>query len=184
MKNLKHKKTKAKKLNDLEKFEEMLKQHPCAVAVENTDLKNNLLKSIRQEIENTSTLHVKKNFLIKKYKTEELEDKNFVFVFTDQKGIEKLKEYKYEAFLEEGDISPEEVVVKKGIIKDKALAEQLPTLTKDNLEYLEEDYKVVSAGEKVEKKQCEILKLLKKKLKEEPIKIISIFESEKLRLNK
>lgn len=178
------KKSKEKKLSDVEKFEDKLNQYPIVVALENTDLKNNLLKTIRNEIENTTTLFVKKSFFLKKYHIKELEETNFVLVFTDAQGLEKLKEYKYEDFLEEGDVSPKEVTIKKGIIKDKTLAEFLPTLTKDNLEYLEEDYKVVSEGEEVGEKQCEILRILKNKLKERPIRIISIFESFKLQQNK
>jgi mRNA turnover protein 4 len=178
------KKTKEDKQNSLLKFETNLKTYPLVAAIENTDLSNNFLKSIRNEIENTMTCMVKKKIFLSKFKIENLKDKNFVFVFTDKNGIEKLKEYKYDTFLEEGDESVEEVVIDKGIIKDKELAELLPTLTKDNLEYLEEDYKICSVGEILDEKQCEILKNLKKKSKKVPVNIIQIWDSENFENNK
>lgn len=179
MKTKIEKKSKDQKLLNLDKIPNYISKHPYMCLVENTDINSTLLRKMRSELEDLEIIFVKKNFLIKKYSLNGIKDikNNFFLVFTDSKGIEKLKSYKYEAYLDTGDVSNKEVVVEKGQIKNKLLGDLLPTITEKNIVFLEDDYLVCKVGDVVDEKICGILKCLRHKLKEEPKKIIKIYET-------
>lgn len=179
MKTKIEKKTKDQKLSILDKLPNYISKHPYMCLVENTDINSTLLRKMRSELEDSEIIFVKKNFLIKKYSLKDIKDikNNFFLVFTDSKGIENLKKYKYETYLESGDVINKEVVVNKGQIKNKVLGDLLPTITEKNVVFLEDDYLVCKVDDVIDEKACKILKCLGHKLKEEPIKIIKIYET-------
>ncbi|KAK6089865.1 hypothetical protein P3W45_001213 [Vairimorpha bombi] len=179
MKTKIEKKSKDQKFLNLDKIPNYISKYPYMCLVENTDINSTLLRKMRSELEDSDIIFVKKNFLIKKYGLSDIKDikNNFFLVFTDSKGIGNLKSYKYEAYLESGDVSNKKIVVEKGQIKNKALGSLLPTITEKNIIFLEDDYLVCNVGDVVDEKVCCILKCLRYKLKEEPIRIIKIYET-------
>lgn len=174
------KKLKDEKIKSLEKIPALIKSHKFVCQIENTDIPSSLLVKMRSEMLNTTIFFVKKNYLLKYYHTFETK-KNFFLVFTDEIGIEKLKTYQYNTFLDVGDVSLGKVVIKQGQIKEKKLADLLPTITEKNITFLEDDFIVCEAGQKVDQKQSEILKCLKRKLKIENINIIKIIDTNEIK---
>ncbi|EEQ82590.1 hypothetical protein NCER_100662 [Vairimorpha ceranae BRL01] len=170
------------KMKFLDKIPSFLDKHKYLILVENTDLGSALLNKMREELENSDIMFVKKKMLSKKYNI--VNAKNFFLVFTDLEGIEKLKKYQYETFLEVNDVSPENVIICKGEVKNKELAELIPTINEKNISILEDDYVVCRKNEALTDVQVRILKCLKKKLKKEFIKILHVYETIEIKENK
>ncbi|WUR03483.1 ribosome biogenesis protein MRT4 [Vairimorpha necatrix] len=177
------KKLKEKKLETVDKFTSLIKDHEYICVVENTDISASLMNKMRTELENTSILFVKKKMLCKKYNffNKDVLDKNFFLVFTNTSGIENIKKYKFETYYDINDISDEDFIINKGKITNKELADLLPTITEKNITILEDDYVVCKKGEAINEKQLKILKCQKKKMKEKPIRILEVYETKNIK---
>ncbi|KAM0681337.1 Rpl10p [Glugoides intestinalis] len=173
------KKTKEEKITELQKIKECLEKYSTLVIVENCDTQNKCLQRLRSTLDG-KVIFAKKSFLQLKYPQISFE-KNFFLVFINEEELKKLKEFEYATFLVPGDISPVDITIPNGIIRNKKLAGLLkPVRTQGAHTILLEDFNVVSEGKVAEEKACEILNIQGQRLAFAKLNFLEVMETKNL----
>lgn len=173
------KKSKEEKVNELQKIKDYLTKYSTLVIVENKDIQNKCLQKLRSMLDG-KVVFAKKSLLQREYPQLNFE-KNFFMVFINDEEVEKLKGFEYATFLAPGDISPVDITIPTGIIRNKKLIGLLtPVGSQGAHTLLLEDFKVVSEGEAAENKACEILNIQGQRLAYAKLNFLEVMETKKL----
>lgn len=173
------KKTKQQRFADIEKAREYLDKYTTVYFIENVELPNRSVQKLKSSFEGR-TLFVKKT-MFQKFFPVDLKESYFM-MFSSNDIAEELKNFKYPAYLKEGEKVPETVIIKSGIIKDK-LGEHLEnTKTQGSNIILEEDFQVCNEGDVCTEKQAAILKILGYKFGQNSLNILAVKSAEELKV--
>lgn len=173
------KKEKTVKLDELEKMKEYVKQYDTVVIVENNDIQNVCLQTLRSSIEG-KVVFAKKSIL-QRYFPALCSDKNFFLIFTNSSEVDKIRSFNFVSFLEAGDSVSENIVISAGLIKNPKLHPFLKPLEHKGANvYLTQDFIVASAGEPLDEKAAKILRIRGERLIQKPITILDAIETKSL----
>lgn len=176
-------KSKAERIADVQKIKDHLAGHDTVVFVENTDIRNMCLQSLRSSIAG-KVMVVKKTLFQREYPSVNFEQ-NYFLVLTSQSELEKLKAFKHSAFLEAGDISPETVVIKAGTVRNPKLANYVEPIERNGaVTSLLQDFVVCEKGDALEEAQARILKMKGDRLGLRSLSILGICDAKDLIRNK
>lgn len=173
------KKSKNEKIEEIKKIEESAKIYDTVVFVENTDIQNTCFQNLRSLIDGRVFI-VKKALFQRTFLNVNFKENYFV-IFTNSSELDKIKNFEYNGFLAEGDITPKTIIMKAGVIKNKKLEDLLtPVERKGSNVTLLEDYVVCEEGDKVNKKQAEILVIRGDRICKRKMNILDIKSSSDL----
>lgn len=173
------KKSKAEKIGGVQKIADCLYKYGTVAFVENADIQNTCLQALRSAI-GGKVVVVKKAIFQRAYPSVNFEQ-NYFLVLTAQSELEKLKAFKHNTFLEAGDICPETVVVRAGVIRNAKLADYVkPIERKGANTLLLQDFVICESGDVLQESQAKILKIMGNRLGSRTLNILGIKDSRDL----
>lgn len=177
------KKSKRERIADVQKIGDHLGRYDTVVFVENTDIQNTCLQSLRSAIDGMVVV-VKKTLFQREYPSVNFEQNYFV-VLTTQSELEKLKAFRCSTFLKDGDVSPETVVIKAGVVRNAKLADYVKPVERNGaVTSLLQDFVVCEKGDTLQKTQAKILQIKGERLGLRTLSILGIRDSKELIRNK
>lgn len=173
------KKSKAEKISEIDKIKEYIEKYDTVAILQNEDVQNTCLQELRSSIQG-KIVFGKKSLLQRVFPRVSYEE-NFFMVFTNATEIEKLQSAEYMSYLRVGEVAPVDVVIPSGVVRNKKLIGIVkPVENQGANTILLEDFTVVSKGEEIDAKSCEILKIRGERLIPRKFKIIDSFASKEL----
>lgn len=167
------KKTKEAKVNDIKKCEQYLEKYDTVVFIENNDIQNTCLQSLRSLISG-KIMVLKKTLFQRMFLNVSFSQQYFV-VFVDKSEVEKLKTFEYKSYIEPGEVATETVIIKSDVVRNKKLIDYLKPLESQGANtLLTEDFVVCEKGDEVDSKQASILKILGNRIVSRPLNILEI----------
>lgn len=178
------KKLKEKKMSDMNRVQEYADKYSNAYFIGHADIPNKSIQKLRADIDG-KILFIKKTMFAKVYPSIQIPSA-FFLIFSNEDLTDTLRDFSFPAFLKEGDVPPERVVLEAGEIHNLQLADLLEgTITKGAKVFLEEERVICDPGTgPINATQAKILHLLGKKMKLEKLSILDVKSSSELKQNK
>jgi len=173
------KKTKSRKLGDVDKVSEYKSKYANVYFVENASIPNSSLQALRKGVDG-KVLFIKRGMFEKSYPNVKIPG-NFFLVFSNADLKEFIESFTYPDYLEESGCSPKDVVIPSGVVRKEKLAEFLPQASMQGTNLvLGEDALVCKEGEIISREKSEILRILGEKLGETHFKILNVMNTSEL----
>ena len=174
------KNAKDKKMSDLEKVKEYKEKYTNVYFIENTDISNVSIQSLREAIDG-KVLFIKKAIFQKIY-PECTHSENYFLVFGTEDIKESLENFEFASFPKIGEVVEESVLIKAGLIRNEDLIPYLNNLIIEGNNYtLTQDFQVCNGGDALNEKQASILKILGYRIGKSKLNIIDIKQTTEMK---